>query len=99
MPSSGSSERVDDAAEQPLADRHLQELAGRADFGALLKLRVVAEDDDADFGLVQVQRQPGDALAKVEHLVEHDIGQALDLGDAVADFADDAHALLARSRP
>ena len=32
-------------------------------------------------------------LAEVEHLVEHHVGQALDLGDAVADLADDAHGL------
>ncbi len=60
----------------------------------LLEFRVVAEDDDADLGLVQVQRQTRDALAEVEHLVEHGVRKALDLGDAVADFADDADALL-----
>ena len=88
-------ERVDDAPQQPLADRHLEKLPGRADLVAFLKLRVVAEDDDADLGLVQVQCQTGDALAEVEHLVEHGIGQAFDLGDTVADLADDADALLA----
>ena len=33
-------------------------------------------------------------LPEVDHLVEHGIGQAFDLGDAVADLADDAHVLL-----
>ena len=33
-------ERVDDAAEQRLADRHLQQLAGRLDFVAFLEPRV-----------------------------------------------------------
>ena len=32
-------------------------------------------------------------LAEVEHLVEHHVGQAFDLGDAVADLADDADGL------
>ena len=49
---------------------------------------------DADLGLVEVQRQAGDAVAEVEHLVQHDVAEALDLGDAVADLADDADALL-----
>ncbi len=86
-------ERVDDAAEQPFADRHLQQLAGPADFVALLEPRVVAEDDDAHFGLVEVQREAGDAVAEVEHLVQHHVAQPFDAGDAVADFADDADAL------
>ena len=65
-----------------------------ADLVAFLELRVVAEDDDADLGLVEVQRQAGDAVAEVEHLVEHHVGEAFDLGDAVADLADRADALL-----
>ena len=32
--------------------------------------------------------------AEIEHLVEHRVGQAFDLGHAVADFADDADVLL-----
>ena len=91
-------ERVDDASEQALADRHLQQPPGRADFVAFLQLRVVAEDDDADLGLVEVQRQAGDAAAEVEHLVEHRVGETLDPGDAVADLADDADSLPGRRR-
>ena len=59
-------------------------------------LRVVAEDDDADLGLFEVQRQAGDAAAEVEHLVQHHVAEPFDLGDAVADLADDADALLGR---
>ena len=70
-------ERVDDAAEQPFADRHLEQLAGRRGPRRLpASLRVVAEDDDADLGLVEVQRQAGDAVAEVEHLVQHHVGQS-----------------------
>ena len=47
----------------------------RAAFAAFFELRVVAQDDDADLGLFQVQRQAGDAVAEVDHLVEHGIGQ------------------------
>ena len=62
------------------------------------ELRVVAEDDHADFGLFEVQRQAGDAVAEVEHLVQHHVGEAFDLGDAVADLADDADVLLGGGR-
>ena len=55
---------------------------------------VIAEDDRADFGFFEVQREADDAVAEVEHLVEHRVGQAFDLGHAVADFADDADVLL-----
>ena len=76
-----------------LADRHLQELARRADLVALLELGVVAEDDHADLGLLEVERQAGDAVAEVEHLVQHHVRQPFDLGDAVADLADDTDGL------
>ena len=33
-------------------------------------------------------------MAEVEHLVQHDVAEPLDAGDAVADLADDADALL-----
>jgi hypothetical protein len=46
-------ERVDDATEQTLADRDLQQFARGTNLVALLETRVLAEDDDADF------RSPG----------------------------------------
>ncbi len=87
-------ERVDDAAEEPLADRHLQQLAGGLDLAAFFELGVVAENDDADLGLVEVQRHAGDALPEVEHLVQHHVAEPLDPCHAVADLADDADGLL-----
>ena len=44
------------------------------------------------------EREADDAVAEVEHLVEHHVGEAFDLGHAVADFADDADVLLDRGR-
>jgi hypothetical protein len=87
-------ERVHHAPEQALAHRHLQQLAGATDLVALLELRVVPQDDHADLGLVEVEREAGDAVAQVDHLVEHRVGQALDAGHAVADLPDHADALL-----
>jgi hypothetical protein len=81
-------EHVDDAAQQTFADGHLQQFAGGADFVAFLDFGVIAENDRADFGLFQVEREAGDAVAEIQHLVEHRVGEAFDLGHAVADFAD-----------
>src|SRR5205807_185671 len=44
-----------------------------------------------DIGVFQAERKARDAVAEVEHLVEHDIAQAFDARDPVADFANHAH--------
>ena len=62
------------------------------------RLRVLAEDDDADLGLLEAERQARDAVAEVEHLVQHHVAEAFDLGDAVADLTDDTDVLLDRCR-
>ena len=49
-------QRIDHPADQGLADRHAQQLAGRRDRVAFLDLRVVAQDDDADGRFFEVQR-------------------------------------------
>ena len=58
-------ERVDDAAEQRVADRHLGDAAGGADLVAFLDLVVVAEDHDADAVLFEVQREAHDAVREL----------------------------------
>ncbi len=59
---------VDDAAEQRLADRHLDDAAGRLDGVAFLDLRRVAEDDGADRLLLEVQGHAHDAARELEQL-------------------------------
>ena len=86
-------ERVHDTPEQALADRDLQQLARPLHLVAFLELRVVAEDDDADFGFVEGQGEAGDAVPEIDHLVQHHVREPFDLGDAVADLADRPHAL------
>ena len=73
-PSSGTPERVDHPAEEAVADRHGQDLAGPADLLALLDLGEVTEDDHADLALVQVERErrgyrPGTPAAR-SHIAE-----------------------------
>ena len=82
-------EGIDDAAEEALADRNLQQLAGGFDLRAFGDRGVVAKDDHADFGVFQVERQAVDAAGKFQHLIEHRSAETFDARDAVTDFADD----------
>ena len=78
-------ERVDDAAEQARADRHVDDGAGALDGVAFLDVAVGAEDDDADIVGFEVQRHAADAAGELDHLAGLDIVEAIDAGDAVAD--------------
>ena len=83
-------ERVDDAAEEAVADGHREDLAGAADRLALLDPVEVTEDDDADLAGVEVQGEAEGAVLELEQLVGHRRGQAADAGDAVAGLGDGA---------
>src|SRR5204862_3601102 len=85
--------RVHHAAEEALADGHLQQLARAAHFVAFFNGGVIAQNDDADLAFLEAQRDAGHAVAEIEHLVQHGLAQAFDARDAVADFTDDADAL------
>ena len=87
-------QRVDDAAEQPLADRHVDDGAGALDRFAFLDRDVGAEDHDADIVVLEVQRHALDAAGELDHLAGLDVVEAVDARDAVADaqhLADFAH--------
>ena len=83
-------EGIDHAAEEPFADRDLEQPARGLHLVALADRRVVAEKDRADFGLLEVQSQPDEAAGELQHLVEHRAAEAFEAGNAVADFADGA---------
>src|SRR5690606_17436622 len=78
-------ERVDDAAEQPLTNRHLHDGTGALDRVAFLDIAVVAEDHDAHVVGLEVEGHALDATRKLDHLTRLDLVQAVDTGDAVAD--------------
>jgi hypothetical protein len=78
-------ERVDDAAEQAGADRHVDDRAGALDGVAFLDVAVGAEDDDADIVGFEVERHAADAAGELDHFAGLDIVEAIDAGDAVTD--------------
>ena len=78
-------ERIDHAAEQALADRHLDDGAGALDDVAFLDVAVVAEDHDADIVDFEVQRHAARAVGELDHLAGLHLVEAIDAGDAVAD--------------
>src|SRR5206468_4034056 len=88
-----TAERIDHAADQLGANRHLEYSAGAADFVALLELEVVAEHDGADVVFFEVERERGNRLAglarvNLEHLSRHRLLKAVDASNSVLHFED-----------
>src|ERR1700726_4849298 len=78
-------ERIDHAAEQPLANRRIDDGPGALDGLAFLDLAVGAEDHDADVVGLEVQRHAAGAVLELDHLAGLDVVEAVDAGNAVAD--------------
>src|SRR6516164_9463314 len=89
-------EHVHDSSQQTFADGDLQQLARCPNFVPFFKLCVIAKNDDANFGFIQVQRNPSDAVAEIEHFVDHRVRKAFNSCDTVTDLADDPYVLLGR---
>src|SRR5207245_6829385 len=85
-------QRIDDAADDGVTDRHAEQVAGASDLVAFDDFQVLAEDDDADRILFEVEGESANPRAReLDHLAGHDAGQAVDASDAVADFEHAAH--------
>jgi len=83
-----AAERVDDAADQGLAHRHLQHAPGALDEVALLDEGVLAEEHGADVVFFEVEGQADDVVRELEHLHGQAVAQAVDTSDPVADLED-----------
>ncbi len=86
----GLAERVDDAADHGFADGHGHDLAGALDGVAFADLGVVAEEHGADLVFVEVHGEAGYAVGKLDELAGHDLVQAVDARDTVAEGDDGA---------
>src|SRR4029077_17077958 len=82
-------ERVDDPADERLADRDLDDAAGGAHLVALADLLLGPEDDGADRVLFQVECHALDAALELEQLEGLGVAKAIDPCDAVTDLGDD----------
>ena len=84
----GLAQGVDDAADHGRAGRDLHDAAGPLDDVPFADEVALAEEDDADVLLLEVQGQAEDAAGELQELVGHDPVEAVDAGDAVADRGD-----------
>ena len=93
-------ERIDHAADERLAARNTQELAGPADLVPFLDVEIVAEDDDTHRALFEVEHLAELAVGELELLTRHGVGQAIDTRNPItdlehaADFAEVYRALI-----
>ncbi len=86
-----AAERIDQAAEQLVAHRNLQQLAGALHGVVLGDLVPLAEEHGADVVLLEVERQADHVVRQLEHLEGHAVVEPVDAGDPVADLEDRAH--------
>jgi hypothetical protein len=91
-------ERVDDPAQEGVADGHREDPPRGLHRVARLDRRHVAQDDAADLLLVQVEGQTEQPPGKLEDLVDGGAGQPGDAGDAVAHLDDLADPLRGQGR-
>jgi hypothetical protein len=84
----GIAERVNHAADHRLPDGHAHDASGALDGVAFTDLLRVAEEHRADLVFFQVQRQPAHVVRKLDKFAGHDLFQAVDLRNTVADLDD-----------
>ena len=84
-------QRIDDAADQSLAHRHVHHASCALDLIAGMQVLAIAEQHDADLVLIDVKRDAEQVAGKLHQLIEAHARQARDLGDADGDARDRAH--------
>ena len=83
-------ERVDDAADERLADGHLHDAARALDARAFLHVGRLTEERGADVVRLEVEREAHETAGELEQLAAHDPFEAVDARDTVADAEDGA---------
>src|SRR5437867_1196877 len=84
-------ERVHHPADERLAHRHLDDLAGSPDLVAFFDVLIGSENDRADRVLLEVEGDAANPALELEQLEGLRALQAVDLRDPVPDLGDDAH--------
>ena len=79
-------ERIDHAADHGIAHGHAHDAAGALDLVAFFDLLKVAEEHASDLVFFEVEREAANFVGKFEQLARHDLFEAVDLGDTVADL-------------
>ena len=90
LPSTGCAERIHHAPNQRFAHRHGHNRVRALDDVAFLQLLRFAEQHHADFFFFEVQRDAENVVRKSEHFAGHDLFQAMNARDSVADADDRA---------
>ena len=75
-------ERVDDAPEQCVANDHVHDAACAGHFVAGVQVRIIAKQNDANFGFVNVEGEAQKIAGKCQQFFEAHAGQTGYLGDA-----------------
>ena len=83
-------ERVDDAAEQGVADRDARDLASAPHRLPLLHVLPLAEERGTDVVLLEIEREAHDAVLELEHLHRDCVLEPVRAGDAVTDLENGA---------
>ena len=84
-------QRVDDAPDQPIAHRHVHHPARALDLIARVQMPAIAKQHDADFVLIDVERDAVQIAGKLHQFIKAHARKARDLGDADGDARDRAH--------
>ena len=92
----GITEGVNRATEQRFADGNGKQVAGGEHLVAFAKFGDITEDHATDFVFLKIEGDADGATGELDHLVIHDVREAVDFGDAVGDGADGAGVLFDR---
>ena len=78
-------ERVNNATQKPLADRHAHNITGPFNRIAFANITVGTENHDTDIVFFQIERHAANAAGKLHHFTRLHIVEAVNPGNAVTD--------------
>ena len=81
----GLAERIDHATDHGFADGHAHDASGALDLVAFFHLGVLAHQHHADLVFFQVHGDTGYVVREREQFARHDLVEAVNAGDTVAD--------------